>query len=322
MSPKRVLALPGDRRETAEAAALAVEAAAPGVDIIWGDMDGGGGRAVTPETANLILASDAVLCGPVRDAPGGRGVAASLCRHLRLYAHVGEYWPLCSYIGSKSTDLVVVSMTPVVATSVTEIDSLDGVSSEVFISEAAAAQTFARAIAIAEAKRRRGVAMVLEGETAPGARRMIGDSFRRHFAASEFEAEVLEAAEFSSRLAVDPSSLDVVVAGPVESPFVRGQAAGMVGGCGLMPNGYVGNGPGLFLPEPSFGPEGREGNPTSAILSAAMMLLHLGMADAYSSIKRAVREMYRLGRTTPDIGGNTPPGEFAEGVAELVRANR
>jgi 3-isopropylmalate dehydrogenase len=59
-------------------------------------------------------------------------------------------------------------------------------------------------------------------------------------------------------------------------------------------------------------------NPFGAILTAAMMLAHLGMADEARKIEAAVFEAVRQKKTTADIGGTLGTREAGDWVAEKV----
>ena len=59
-------------------------------------------------------------------------------------------------------------------------------------------------------------------------------------------------------------------------------------------------------------------NPFGAILTAAMMLAHLGMAREATKIEGAVLEAVRQKKTTQDIGGPLGTREAGEWVAGRV----
>ena len=59
-------------------------------------------------------------------------------------------------------------------------------------------------------------------------------------------------------------------------------------------------------------------NPFGAILTAAMMLGHLGFASEAEKIEAAVLEAVRAKKTTQDIGGTLGTREAGEWVAERV----
>ena len=59
-------------------------------------------------------------------------------------------------------------------------------------------------------------------------------------------------------------------------------------------------------------------NPFGAILTAAMMLEHLGFANESEKIETAVLEAVRQKKTTEDIGGALGTREAGEWVADFV----
>ena len=61
-------------------------------------------------------------------------------------------------------------------------------------------------------------------------------------------------------------------------------------------------------------------NPTSMLLSASMMLDHLGEVEAARRLEAALATI-REGETTPDLGGKAGTMQMAEAVAKKLRTN-
>ncbi len=61
-------------------------------------------------------------------------------------------------------------------------------------------------------------------------------------------------------------------------------------------------------------------NPIAAIWSGALMLEHLGHAEAAADIVRAVERVVLEGPHTPDMKGSASTGEVGAAVAEAVRS--
>ena len=61
-------------------------------------------------------------------------------------------------------------------------------------------------------------------------------------------------------------------------------------------------------------------NPMGSILSAAMMLAHLGFVEQAARIESAVVAAVREGKRTQDIGGSMGTREVAEWIAKRVSA--
>jgi isocitrate/isopropylmalate dehydrogenase len=59
-------------------------------------------------------------------------------------------------------------------------------------------------------------------------------------------------------------------------------------------------------------------NPMGAILTAAMMLAHLGLNAEAQKIENAVLDAVRQQKTTVDVGGSLGTRECAQWIAERV----
>jgi 3-isopropylmalate dehydrogenase len=60
-------------------------------------------------------------------------------------------------------------------------------------------------------------------------------------------------------------------------------------------------------------------NPIGAILSASMMVRHLGNKDMADAIEGAVESAIRAGECTRDLGGNLSTGECGDAVAKRLK---
>src|SRR5581483_8490100 len=102
--------------------------------------------------------------------------------------------------------------------------------------------------------------------------------------------------------------------------------AGLQGGLGMAASGNIHPGrTSMFEPVHGSAPAiaGKNAaNPMGAILSAAMMLAHLGFAEAAASVEGAVLQALREKKTTSDIGGGLGTREVGEWVAKAVSHGR
>jgi 3-isopropylmalate dehydrogenase len=123
----------------------------------------------------------------------------------------------------------------------------------------------------------------------------------------------------------DPRGLDVIVTNNMFGDIITDLAAGLQGGLGMAASGNLRPGKtSMFEPVHGSAPPiaGKNiANPVGAILTAAMMLAHVGMADEARKIEAAVLEAVRQKKTTADIGGTLGTREAGEWIAEKV-ANR
>jgi 3-isopropylmalate dehydrogenase len=120
----------------------------------------------------------------------------------------------------------------------------------------------------------------------------------------------------------DPRGFDVIVTNNMFGDIITDLAAGLQGGLGMAASGNLHPGKtSMFEPVHGSAPPiaGKNiANPFGAILTAAMMLDHLGMKVHAAKIEAAVLEAVRQKQTTVDIGGSLGTREAGEWVAQRV----
>jgi 3-isopropylmalate dehydrogenase len=120
----------------------------------------------------------------------------------------------------------------------------------------------------------------------------------------------------------DPRQFDVIVTNNMFGDIITDLAAGLQGGLGMAASGNIHPGKtSMFEPVHGSAPPiaGQNiANPFGAILTAAMMLGHLGHAKEAEKIEAVVLEAIRQKRTTQDLGGALGTREAGEWVAERV----
>jgi len=120
----------------------------------------------------------------------------------------------------------------------------------------------------------------------------------------------------------DPRGFDVIVTNNMFGDIITDLAAGLQGGLGMAASGNIHPGQtSMFEPVHGSAPPiaGKNlANPFGAILTAAMMLAHLGMMREAEKIEAAVLEAVREKKTTSDIGGTLGTREAGDWVANLV----
>jgi 3-isopropylmalate dehydrogenase len=120
----------------------------------------------------------------------------------------------------------------------------------------------------------------------------------------------------------DPRPFDVIVTNNMFGDIITDLAAGLQGGLGMAASGNIHPGKtSMFEPVHGSAPPlaGKNvANPFGAILTAAMMLRHVGLAEEATRIEAAVLEAVKQKKTTQDIGGNFGTEEAGEWVAKRV----
>ena len=120
----------------------------------------------------------------------------------------------------------------------------------------------------------------------------------------------------------DPRPFDIIVTNNMFGDIITDLAAGLQGGLGMAASGNIHPGKtSMFEPVHGSAPPiagKNQANPFGAILTAAMMLAHLGFKQEAAKIEAAVLEAVRQKKTTQDIGGALGTREAGEWVAKSV----
>ena len=308
-----------------------MNAVAGDLEIVFGDI---GMTAyektdhyLPPDTIDLATDADAIIAGNVIEKPNDiryRNPLKILKKQLNLYSVYRKYFPLCQGLGVPGIDMIVMTGNPDSLLNIIEKENLDGIISEKFISRESCKKLFRKTLTIAEAKNRSRITCVHRSDMFPLSDGTFLNMFYKEFAASEFLINDMDVENFASELIMNPSSIDVIVCTDLYGATISGMAAGMVGGIYLTPMGSIGDTQGLFEPMHGPTPDTPEGmtNPTSAILSGAMALDHIGMTSKGDDIRQAVRNAYAQGKTTPDIGGTMSTKEFTDYLVMSLKATR
>jgi homoisocitrate dehydrogenase len=118
------------------------------------------------------------------------------------------------------------------------------------------------------------------------------------------------------RLMRDPERFDVLVTTNLFGDILSDEASALMGGLGVAPSANLGERAAVFEPVHGSAPDiAGQGvaNPIGAILSAAMLLDHIGQPAEATRVRAAVSAALRAGVLTRDLGG-------AAGTATMTRA--
>ena len=119
-----------------------------------------------------------------------------------------------------------------------------------------------------------------------------------------------------------PERFDVIVTENLFGDILSDLGAGLQGGLGTAASGNIHpRRCSLFEPVHGSAPDlvgTGKANPMAAVLSAAMMLTHLGCSPAAAWIEQAVVDQMVAGETTPDLGGNLSCSEVGDRLLACV----
>ena len=137
------------------------------------------------------------------------------------------------------------------------------------------------------------------------------------------EVEAIQVDELAMWLAWHPEDLDVLLLPNLYGDIVSDLCAGLVGGLGLAPGANIGTRYAVFEPVHGSAPDiaGKGvANPVAMILTAALMLRHLGEDEAADRVDAAVAGVLEDGVTlTPDMGGTATTADVAAAIADRAK---
>ena len=123
------------------------------------------------------------------------------------------------------------------------------------------------------------------------------------------------------QMVLNPHQFDMLLLTNLYGDIMSDLAAGLVGGLGVVPSGNIGKDAAIFEAVHGTAPDiaGKGiANPTALLMSAIMMLDHLGESAAARKIEAALNRLYHEGKSlTKDVGGSATTAEFTQA---LIRA--
>ena len=119
------------------------------------------------------------------------------------------------------------------------------------------------------------------------------------------------------QIILNPKQFDVLLTENLFGDIISDEASVICGSIGLLASSSIGNKNALFEPVHGSYPQAKGkdiANPLASILSAAMLLEHLGLHDEADAIHRAVETSLDLGITTQDLKGEN---QYAASTAKV-----
>ena len=160
------------------------------------------------------------------------------------------------------------------------------------------------------------------------AMRFVGDLWQRTFkevAAGypDIEASHLYIDALCMQMVKDPRQFDVIVTNNMFGDIATDLGASLQGGLGMAASGNLHPGRvSMFEPvhgsAPKYAGTGKA-NPFGAILTAALLLDHLGHAAQANAVEAAVAGAVRDGAGTADVGGSLTTAAAGDAVCERLR---
>jgi isocitrate dehydrogenase (NAD+) len=351
----RVTLIPGDGigPELTEATRRVLEAT--GVEFDWDVRPAGaaamkehGGNPLPDETLDSIRANGAALKGPITTPVGGgfRSVNVGLRKALDMYAQVR---PCKTYPGVRTrfedVDLVIIREntedlyagieyeqgTPDAEELISWIESKGGelrwrdagISIKP-ISVTGTRRIFEFAFDYARRMGRRKVTAVHKANImkfSDGLWLRVAREVAEENSDLEFEDRIVD--NMCMQLVQRPEEYDLLVLPNLYGDVLSDLCAGMIGGLGLAPGANFGDGAAVFEPTHGSAPKyagQNKTNPMAQLLSAMLMLRHLGEDTAADNLEAAIAEVIREGTSVTYDMKPSREDPTAVGTSEVADA--
>jgi isocitrate dehydrogenase (NAD+) len=330
----RLTLIPGDGigPEVTQAVLRVLDAA--GFTAEWEEFSAGAaalaeyGTTLPDPLLDSIRKNKVALKGPIT-TPIGEGftsVNVGLRKALNLYANLRPVWNLPNVPSRfQNVDLVIVRENTEDLYAGLEHTVVPGVVESLkIITEEASTKIAKFAFEYARKHKRKRVTAVHKAnimKLSDGLFLECNRKVARDYSEIQYDERIVDAA--CMHLVMHPEKLDVLVLPNLYGDIVSDLCAGLVGGLGVVPAANLGDdGVGVFEAVHGTAPDiaGQDkANPTALLLSAVLMLHHLGEDDRAQRIMKALWSALGDGSArTADLGGTATTTQFTDAIVKAL----
>src|SRR5215468_6884206 len=325
----RVTLIPGDGIGPEVSASVLRVIEATGMKIEWERFIVGGhaqdvtGTSLPDEVVESVRRNRVALKGPVA-TPVGSGfesVNVRLRKTLDMYANLR---PVRNLPGVPArfgdVDLIIVRENTEGLYSGLEHEVVPGVVESLkVITEKASTRIAEFAFEYAKKFGRKKVTAVHKANIMKKSDGLFLQCFRKvavNYPTIEHDEKIVD--NLCMQLVMNPYQFDMLLMENLYGDIVSDLAAGLVGGLGVVPSGNIGENAALFEAVHGTAPDiaGKNlANPTALLMSAIMMLRHIGERAAGDRIEAALNSVLQKRETvTRDLGGTASTSEFTDAI--------
>ncbi|KAL9920307.1 isocitrate dehydrogenase [NAD] subunit alpha, mitochondrial-like [Glossina fuscipes fuscipes] len=292
-------------------------------------LDDKGNMVIPAEALESFKRNKIGLKGPLM-TPVGKGFRSlniTLRKEFNLYANVRP----CKNIEGCSTpykdvDIVTVRENTEGEYSGIEHEIVDGVVQSIkLITKDASMRVCKYAFEYAKKNRRKKVTVVHKADImhlSDGLFLTSAKKVAKQYPDINFDD--LNLATLCLNIVQDPSEFDVLVMPNLYGDIISDTCSGLIGGLGLTASVNMGDEVAIFEAVHGTAPDiaGKDiANPTALLLSALMMLEHMGLEDMHKQISSAVYAVLKEGKVrTKDLGGVSTCSEYTEEICTKLVA--
>src|SRR6516162_6827236 len=332
----KVTLLPGEGIGPEVSAAVRRILDASGVEIEWEVLEARAENTDATTTKGAVLNTTAIesvrrnkvaLKGPMATAVAGGApsVNVALRKSLELYANLR---PVRNLPGVKShfdgVDVVIVRENTEDLYSGLEHEVVPGVVESLkIITEKASTRIAKFAFEYAVKMRRKRIHAIHKANIMKMSDGLFLRSVRvvaEKYPDIEYKELIVDNA--CMQIVIDPQQFDILLLPNLYGDVMSDLAAGLVGGLGVVPSGNIGDEGAIFEAVHGTAPDiaGKGvANPTALLMSAILMLNHIGEAHTANRVEQALWNVYREGKhLTRDLGGATNTQQFADAIVSAL----
>jgi isocitrate dehydrogenase (NAD+) len=336
MSDTRVTLIEGDGigPEIAAATVRALDAA--GAKLVWERADAGAGAVqkhgdpLPQSTIDSIKKNQLALKSPLATPSGGgyRSVNVTLRQTFDLYANVrpvqtipgvpSRYTGVDLVIVRENTEDLYAGIEHYVDPRRTAAESI------AIITKFGSERVIRYAFEYARREKRKKVTLVHKANILKMSNGLFLDTGReiaKSYSDIAFEDMIVDAT--AMKLVIAPEKFDVIVTMNLFGDILSDLTAGLVGGLGVAPAANIGDG-GCAMFEavhgtaPDIAGKGIA-NPTGLMLSACLLLDHVGQGDAAARLRKGIRAaLANVETRTGDLGGKANTAQYTDAVIRAL----
>src|SRR3989454_9232397 len=329
----RVTLIPGDGIGPEVSAAVLRIVEAAGVDIDWEQYIVGGqaldlaGSSLPDEVIESVRRNRVALKGPVA-TPIGSGFESFNVRLLKILDLYANLRPVRNLPGVESrfgnVDLVIVRENTEGLYSGLEHEVVPGVVESLKImTDKACTRISMFAFEYAKKFGRKKITAAHKANIMKKSDGLFLACFRKvavNYPTIEHDEKIVD--NLCMQLVMNPYQFDMLLMENLYGDIVSDLAAGLVGGLGVVPSANLGEKAALFEAVHGTAPDiaGKNlANPTALLMSAIMMLRHIGELTAGDRIENALNKVLeKREKVTRDLGGKASTSEFTDAIIRAL----
>lgn len=335
MSKRRIAYIPGDGIGPEIMTATIEILTQTGLDVEWVPLDAGlsaiekGKPAIPPETIDAIREIGVALKGPTTTPSGGGHTSANVAlrKALDLFANVRPIKTLPGLKGAfadRNLDIIIVRENTEDLYAGIEFKPHPDVAQAIkVITRQGSRRLFEYTFKMAREQGRKRVTVVHKANIMKLSDGLFLEEFYRAAELNpDLKADDIIVDNCCMQLVTKPEQFDVLVTENLYGDIISDLCAGLVGGLGLAPGANIGVDCAVFEAVHGSAPDiaGKGlANPTALLMSAVMMLRHLGHAEQADRITSSVMRVCHDGKClTIDLGGKASTDEYKREILAIT----